>query len=581
MVGRRAFLRHKSFQDIDACNLAAHHSRATTSACIQKVQRLADGSIGFTCTSSSESTHAEVAMLYRAVPKGDLAERLIHLRDLYRQRRPLSNREYIAQEKREAIAKNLLDNLYRTKDHPTLHTVLDVAEIFSLTLDGAHRLFGYNLDGIRKYDLELNGGRTHILDTYPYHRDFRIDLPLRLASGESLLSARSLPQLVREWQTDLPIRVTDDSAWSHEGTFYVHVGTRDSLGSSLPPGSMALVEPVRRAEQERPDPRSIYLLQFGNGYRCSRCVVTGKRLFLISDQRIIGQREFAYPGAVRIAGRVRLFALKLPLPQYPDLDTLPSSPKMAPLLLPWEHSSRDRLFQTKHQRFVRRRDEKQDIQDALQTAFAGKLSGRTERRYRRSSSSQPHIDTLIQMVLLNTTRYSDALRSGQALPSDRGRFSLETLLEAHSLEEIEDMPQKSRPPEPADSWRSLRDRYAEWPASLSMAFPNLGLLEQRIVRLPKGLNVRGLSPQLMPGSVLLLGGNPASVGPAMPEAPRREGWTRPLFALQRGAEILCGYLRSDNGQYKFENDDDGHALISLKGQEVGQLRSVSGVVVPL
>jgi hypothetical protein len=31
-----------------------------------------------------------------------------------------------------------------------------------LTKDGGYRLFGYDLDAIREYDLYLNGGRTHI-----------------------------------------------------------------------------------------------------------------------------------------------------------------------------------------------------------------------------------------------------------------------------------------------------------------------------------------------------------------------------------------------------------------------------------
>jgi len=40
--------------------------------------------------------------------------------------------------------------------------VLELADIFSLTVDGAHRLFGYDLEEIREYDFRLNGGRTHI-----------------------------------------------------------------------------------------------------------------------------------------------------------------------------------------------------------------------------------------------------------------------------------------------------------------------------------------------------------------------------------------------------------------------------------
>jgi hypothetical protein len=43
--------------------------------------------------------------------------------------------------------------------------------MFSLTIEGAHRLFGYDLGGIREYDLRLNGRRTHIVESYAFERD--------------------------------------------------------------------------------------------------------------------------------------------------------------------------------------------------------------------------------------------------------------------------------------------------------------------------------------------------------------------------------------------------------------------------
>lgn len=518
-------------------------------------------------------------MLYQAVPKGVITDHLIRLRDLYRQRRPLTNRERIAHEKREAITKNLIDNLFRTKAHPTLRTVLDVAEIFSLTLDGAHRLFGYHLDTIRQYDLYLNGGRTHILDTYPYNRDLPIDLPLRLGNVDNFKSGAALRDLVLEWQTGLPIRVIDDPQWARPGVFYVHVGTRDSLGSSLPPGSLALVEPITLQEERRPDPRSIYLLQFGNGYRCSRCVVTGNKLFLISDQRLTGQREFIYPGTVRVAGRIHGFSIELPLPEYPDLGSLPPSPRPAPLILPWEHTSRDRLFQTKHQRFTRDQREKEHIKEFLFSEFATQLTERTERRYRRPSSSQPHIDTLLQMILCSTARYGDALRSGRSLPSDQGRFSLQTLLAAHSFADIAGMPERSREPEPLERWSALRARYPEWPTPLSMNFPNLRLLEDQITRLPEGAKVKGLSPALAPGSMLLLEEASVESKPMKENHDPEYGWSRPLYALRRGADIVCGYLRSESGRFHLLTGTESEQI--LTETEEDRLYRVAGAVVPV
>ena len=107
--------------------------------------------------------------MYNSVPREQIADALIHLRGLFREIPPSSEKDYRAHERREILTKNLLSNLFRTKDHPTLHAVLEVADVFSLTLDGAHRLFGYELEQIREYDHQLNSGRTHInaLSTKP------------------------------------------------------------------------------------------------------------------------------------------------------------------------------------------------------------------------------------------------------------------------------------------------------------------------------------------------------------------------------------------------------------------------------
>jgi hypothetical protein len=160
---------------------------------------------------------------------------------------------------------------------------------------------------------------------------------MRLAQRDGFAGDALLRDLVPEWQEDLPIKALEGEDWSKPGAFYVHVGTEDSLGSSIPPGAMALVEPIDREEALRPDPRRIYLLQFGNGYRCSHCVATGGKLQLFSSGRYLGREEFLYPGSVRIAGRVRMFAMYLPLPDFPSLHVLPHRQPFADLVLPWEH----------------------------------------------------------------------------------------------------------------------------------------------------------------------------------------------------------------------------------------------------
>lgn len=100
--------------------------------------------------------------MYRPVPHDDIIGALVHIRDLFRRIKPSSDRALRAQERREASIRDLLSNLPRINRHPTLKTVLEIAETCSMTLEGAHRLFGYGLAKIREYDLRLNGGRTHI-----------------------------------------------------------------------------------------------------------------------------------------------------------------------------------------------------------------------------------------------------------------------------------------------------------------------------------------------------------------------------------------------------------------------------------
>ena len=212
--------------------------------------------------------------MYRHIPRTELIDALAHLRELHRQIAPSNDRERYAFERRELVTKNLLSNLRRTGDHPTLSMLLEIADMFSLTIEGAHRLFGYDLGGFREYDLRLNSARTHIVESYPFERDLLVDVPSALAPSEAFASDKTLGELVHSWQRGIPIRALKGPAWRRSGAFYVQVGTEDSLGSSLPPGSLALVEPIEEDETRQPNPRSIYLLQFRNGYRFSplRCV---------------------------------------------------------------------------------------------------------------------------------------------------------------------------------------------------------------------------------------------------------------------------------------------------------------------
>ena len=372
--------------------------------------------------------------------------------------------------------------------------------------------------------------------------------------------------------------------WEEQpGTYYVQVGTEDSLGSSISLGRGDRSGGSRSSETERSpsrNPRCIYLLQFPNGYRCSHCVVTRGKLRPFSTGRTyLGREEFAYPGSVRIAGRIRMFALSLPLPEYPVPVSLPPVLRGADLILPWEHRTRDSLLRTKHQRFKRTEEGELFAQEFLKELLHAKLSGRSERRYRRPTSSDPHINALIHLVLAHMARYTDALRTGGSWRSDRGRFSLERLLRAGSPEEVLAVRRNVYLPTPSEVWEARRKEFGGWPPLLSVRFPNLRHWENRVVRLAHGSQIAGLDPMLGPGSLLFL--EEISSIPDAPIDKAKSGWSRPIYVLRRGLEIICGYLERDGDQYAVLSGANGGVKVSFRTEDLGHLRRVTGVAVPV
>ena len=189
--------------------------------------------------------------MYKPVASNELTERVEHLRELHRQIKPSNERQRIAHEQREQKIKDFLSNLRRIGARPMANMVHEMEALCSLTTDGGYRLFGYDLDGVREFDLRLNGGRTHIVESYVFERDCRVTLPLDLAPAEAFTRNATLDTLVRSWQRDIPIRVLNHPGWRRPGTFYVRVGTEDSLGSGLPPGASPSWNRLRRTSVER------------------------------------------------------------------------------------------------------------------------------------------------------------------------------------------------------------------------------------------------------------------------------------------------------------------------------------------
>ena len=130
-----------------------------------------------------------------------------------------NERDRLAAEQREIVAKYLISNLPRTGDHPTLKSLMEVAQTFLLTIGAAHQLFGYDLDAIRMQDLLWNAGRTHIIESHLFDRDQLPDVSSELAADEAFQSDALLTELVREWRPPSTIRALDTESWRPAGSF--------------------------------------------------------------------------------------------------------------------------------------------------------------------------------------------------------------------------------------------------------------------------------------------------------------------------------------------------------------------------
>jgi hypothetical protein len=408
-----------------------------------------------------------------------------------------------------------------------------------------------------------------------------VELPLEFASPDSFRRSAMLSSLVLRWQGDFPISVLNRPVWRRPGTFYVRVGTQDSLGSSLPPGATALVESVDHEEMQRPNPRAIYLLQFRNGYHCSRCVVTaGKLQLLTSDRSYVGPQVHAYPLSVRIVGRIAVFALGLPFREASVLRPFSQYDGSADLILPWENKTRHGLFATKHRRFVRSREETQHVEELLQSRLRSTLSDRSRRRYRRETDSEPHIAALMQMSIEHYARYSDSLQTGGYALRDASRYSLETMLRAKRFADLVAKRPEPERPTPLDVWEARRKEMVEWPALLSLKFPKPSAWSHRVIRVGEEASINSVEPPIRPGSWMLLEELP-SIPDTRSDA-SKHGWSRPLYALGRGLETFFGHLERDGSSFALLNHSDSKPTkVVLHQNELPNLRRVCGVIVPV
>ncbi|QHN02740.1 hypothetical protein FTO74_04675 [Granulicella sp. WH15] len=518
--------------------------------------------------------------MYRPVSRHTVLDVLARLRSLFREMSPATEVERVAQAEREAFYHHLAANMHGPSFHPMPHVIAEASRHFWLTLDGAHQLFGYNLPLMLDYDLQLNQKRTRIIESYPFQRDMLIDLPSRFGEDEVFERNALMAEVIPDWQTDLPIRTIDGKRWQTPGMFYLQIGTEDSLGARIPPGAIASVEPISEEEQLHPDPDKTYLLQFGNGYRCCSCSVSkGKLSLILASGCYVGPHEFRYPGEVRIAGRIRMFAMELPLVRAASLQTLPASRHGAPLILPWQQSSLPELFATKYLRFQRPREDWETIRKVLEDALHINISDRTRRRYRRSTESVPHTGTLIALSLSYVARYTDSLRTLHLIRPERTLYSLDTLLRANRLIDLPEASVRARTPEPEERWDSLRHTWGEWPTLLSIKFPRLQSMRNQVLRLHQSDRFNGLDPLIPAGAALLL--EPIEGIPDTREDRSKTDWSRPVYALRTGNEIFCGYLEVNDKHYVLiPHPRKMSQRMTLSQNQVNEVSRVVGIATP-
>jgi transcriptional regulator with XRE-family HTH domain len=482
--------------------------------------------------------------MYEHVPVRRILENIRHIYDLYRRSPPSLGGSKGERDARMLFLRGLINNLRNERSRPSPRVLMELTRHVPLATGGAFKLIGYRLEKIRELDFLLNGHRTRIVESYPFYRDREVDLPGTFSERPTFERNAFVSELVLRWQRQIPIRALQGPDWQRDGTFHVQIGVEESLAlSGMPPGSVVSVEPLSPAEQANPDVKGMYCLQFGNGYRCSRCMVSGNKLVLLPHNgAYTGPYEFLYPRDVRIAGRVRGFAVNLPLRQmrWPEGPRHHSSGGLA---LPWEQLSFDELLRSERMRFGLTESDLDRANEIFEALLGVTISRRTLRRYERGRDGLPHTGVLLALTVFHAVRFRDVLGALRLWKDEADRYSLTTWLKAQSLEDLPSMLRTANVPQPYDSWQIFLSEWGEWPALLSVALPRMEQLQHRLLRIGRNDVFNGLFPLIRPGAVALLEELehlPISAGDN-----KKQDWDRPMYAIRHNRDVLCGYIEND------------------------------------
>jgi len=524
--------------------------------------------------------------MYKPASARVMLDRLDHMRSLYRKLRPANNDDWIVQRERESFTRILAGNIRQGRHQPTLHTIFQMKRHFRLSMDGAHRFFGFRLERIQSFDFRFNAARTRFIDSYRFNRHRRVDLPLRLDER-----AFFRPALMREgvssWQHGVPVRQLERENWFPRHVRYAQIGFEDSVSSPLPTGAIVVVHPVSEEELHSPDPTGIYMLQFGNGYRCCGYSIRGRRVTL-TPYRAEGMAsvDFVLNQNVRVIGRIEGFALRLPRRRLHGVShDLPVLHKSAPLIVPWTQPSLRKLFAAGEVRLHRPHGYWRKALPLLEEELGTHISERTIRRYSEDEAIDdgmlPLVGKLIGLAIRFGASYSDVLRLlSYLIDFEEGLYSLEELLRVKNLEELEDVTHGLEAAYPEQLWLQLLGELGNWSALMPNFFPALSSFQNRVIRVQHGEDFQGPFPMLSAGSWLLLNRTSEWIDDSRYED--EIAWERPLYVLRKDRRLFCGHIRRDDVRWYLTTQSHNRRVFTpIPARELRELRRVEGVVVRL
>jgi len=438
--------------------------------------------------------------MYHPISRGEFLESFLHICDLHISNKGTSDEEKHNQVQAQVLADAIRRQTGETVAHPLLRTMYKVADVLHLDDEGVHRLYGYRLERFFMEDIRYNGDRTHFVDPYllPEDQTARM-IPQRLKTPEVMEATALLDDVVAEWNDKATVRGT--RAWRSSRLHYLYIGREDALSLRFAAGSIAAVQLVDEVERRVPRPDVVYVIQFGNGYRCSRCTVSGKRLILlVDDVGYTGPREFVNGKEARILARVKTLYLPVPVASPYGIHDLPAQSDEAPLIPIWDHLNAESLFTAKSQRFASSLRDRKELRERMEDTFHDHFSETTRNRFRRPSAWMPHAHVAIYLTIHYRARHCDTLRCFGVQRGVQDRYSLDELLHARRLSDLGESRTPLRKPEPSPSWEMLNGSHREYPGLVIPQVFSDTFERAQFWRLGESRGLRGIPRALPKGS---------------------------------------------------------------------------------